>query len=538
MFETTTAPTPTPPAASGGGGGAHTSSGWLDDTALDDALAGAIESHERTRRPQLERYWRYYRNAELGARPGAHPNAGSPDLTGQGTRPRLAQEQGLPDRITGGSAERAARREVVVENDIAWRVHAQVDFMFGKPVAIRATGADLDDAERRRIERVLDMVWEASGGVALLQDVALLGHVYGYVDLAVRADAPGLRALALSVGSATPDDAVLRAAAELVRIEPIEPTRGVPLLDPGDYRRLLAYAVTYERERATPPARAAAPARHGRLFGRVREAIGAEPARGRRERSRYTEVIGPHDRRVFEDGREVMREAHDWAAGRPPVVHVQNVSQPFRYEGLGEVEPLIPLQDELNTRLSDRASRVTMQSFKMYLARGIEGFDRVPVAPGTVWTTDNPDASVEAFGGDADSPSEESHLQQIREALDKVSGVPPLASGVVRARIGNLTSANALRITLMGLLSKTARKRVTYGAGMARVSALVLAALDATGVLPTAPEGRGVRLDWPDPLPVDLRERAADARTKLELGVPRERVLRELGFTSDDPGVQ
>ena len=59
-----------------------------------------------------------------------------------------------------------------------------------------------------------------------------------------------------------------------------------------------------------------------------------------------------------------------------------HVSQPFAYSGLSEVEPLIPLQDELNTRLSDRASRVTLQCFKMYLAKGIDGFDKFPVAHG------------------------------------------------------------------------------------------------------------------------------------------------------------
>ena len=43
-----------------------------------------------------------------------------------------------------------------------------------------------------------------------------------------------------------------------------------------------------------------------------------------------------------------------------------------RFEGLSDVEPLISLQDELNTRLCDRANRVTMQSFRMWLGKGID----------------------------------------------------------------------------------------------------------------------------------------------------------------------
>jgi hypothetical protein len=199
------------------------------------------------------------------------------------------------------------------------------------------------------------------------------------------------------------------------------------------------------------------------------------------------------------------------------------------------VEPLIPLQDELNTRLSDRAFRVTMQSFRMFLAKGIDGFG--PVGPGRVIVTDNPEASITAVGGDAASPSEDAHIREVREAMDKVSCVPPLASGVLRQRIGNLSSANALRITLMGLLAKTARKRVTYGRGIERVSGFILRALHESGVLKTDERDRGVRLEWPDPLPADLSEQVAAARAKADLGVPAERVLGELGYTASDEGV-
>ena len=57
--------------------------------------------------------------------------------------------------------------------------------------------------------------------------------------------------------------------------------------------------------------------------------------------------------------------------------------------GMGDVEPLIGLQDELNTRLSDRANRVTMTSFQMYLGKGIDDFVKRPIGPGQMWATDN-----------------------------------------------------------------------------------------------------------------------------------------------------
>jgi len=249
------------------------------------------------------------------------------------------------------------------------------------------------------------------------------------------------------------------------------------------------------------------------------------------------EVITRDGWRRFEGDTVVAQGRRAVLSGAVPVVHIQNMSQPFVYTGLGEVEALIPLQDELNTRLSDRANRVTLQSFKMYLARGIEGFDGAGVGPGTVWSTDNPEASITSFGGDASSPSEDRHIGEIREAMDKISGVPPLAGGVVKARLGNLSSANALRVTLMGLIAKTKRKRITYGRGIERASAMVLGALNDAGVLATRHDERGVRVRWGALGPIGETEVLEQARGEVELGADRASVVAGLGLDDPDPGV-
>ncbi|MCC5786455.1 MAG: phage portal protein [Phycisphaerales bacterium] len=476
----------------------------IDDATLDSI----IDEHERVTLPRLQRLWAYYRNApEPVGSLGSAPQSA--------TRRRYQQEQGLPARLTGRTGDPTLddrlgpRREVVIENDIAWRVQAMIDFMFAKPV--RVLSESPDKAKREQIERIMAEVWHASGGVSLMQDIALVGHVYGHVDLLLRLDEPAL----LAAG----DDPSKIARA--VRIELVQPSRGIPVVDEHDYRKLKAYILTLPRkEMGQKPA------------GALRRVLGLGGQGSGRERSIEILVPGVRTLRIGEAPARAERSA--LLPAELPVVHIQNIQQPFRYEGVSEVEPLIPLQDELNTRLSDRASRVTMQSFKMYIARGIEGFEKIPVGPGQVWATDNPEASVEAFGGDASSPSEEKHIEEIREALDKQSGVPPIAAGVVRAKIGNLSSANALRITLMGVLSKTARKRVTYGDGITRLGELLLKALDRAGTLRTEPADRRLSLLWPDPLPADPREQAAAAVARRDLGVPEDRVLAELGYPRPD----
>ncbi|MEO0474488.1 MAG: hypothetical protein AAF085_00770, partial [Planctomycetota bacterium] len=118
----------------------------------------------------------------------------------------------------------------------------------------------------------------------------------------------------------------------------------------------------------------------------------------------------------------------------------------------------------------------------------------------------------------------------IRDALDKTSGVSPVAAGVLRGKVGNLSSQNAVRLVLMGLLARVERKRVTYGSGLQRLCELVLHAADVYGVLPNSPDERRVRIDWPDPIPENQREQLELAQSKLDLGVPRQVVLNELGY--------
>jgi len=498
-----------------------------------EASSLAISEHRRRQLPEYEKLWAYYRNPlELvGASGGVSAIGGS---SGPGSWYRQGQEVGLPVRIKGRGhgpvgAGNGGRREVVVENDIGWRVQTMVDFMFGHPVRFESLASDAP--MRALAEGVIERVWEASGGIALMQDMALLGHVFGHVDLLLRVDESKLMG---PVGE----------AADAFTIEPIDPRRGVAMVSHEDYRELDGYAVHAEREIAVKGSERSGRAgnsasRAGRLFG-GRALRGGQGGRGgspETKRSAVSEVFTSGERRVYRDGVLASSERSGVLADAVPVVHIQNVSQPFEYGGIGEVEPLVSLQDELNTRLSDRANRVTLQSFRMYLAKGVESFDAANVGPGMVWSTNNPDASISAFGGDLYNPGEESHIGEIREALDKVSGVPPVAGGVVRAKIGNLSSANALRVTLMGLIAKTERKRVTYGRGMERVCGLILRALDESGVIRIPESERGVRSVWPAYAFESETDRLSAAAQKRELGVDETRVLGELGYDEADPGV-
>lgn len=520
-----------------------------------------VDTHTHETASRYSRLWDYFRNPLVPA------STATSSALNTNSRPYFqAQEAGLPARITGvtrfGSAQRPTdlqRKEVVIENDIAWRVHTMVDYLFGHGITIRslADNADLADL----IEKTLATVLEASGGISFLQELALFGSVYGFSDIALRAPTdvkaapasasalptwlPAAAAHSFAAArrsgnstesastsnqaqesvsegmkTATSSIACRRVieAAKLLRLEAIEAPRIIPVLSDTNYQDVRYWVQRFWKH----PTRLS---NNRRAWLRMPWSTqqSSEPAC-----IEAIEILGASWWQLYED-RKLVAEGPN-LLGRPPIVHIQNVALPGSYAGIGDVEPLLPIQDELNTRLSDRAQRVTYQSFKMYLGKGIDDFLERPVGPGQMWATQNLDASIEEFGSDTGSPSEDAHIEQCRQAMDKVSGVTPLAAGLIGGNVGHLSSATALKVVLSGLLAKTARKRLTYSAGVKQIADLVLHWLALTGKLPTRPEDRRIEIHWPNTLPIDESEQLRSAQAKLQLGVPPERVLAELGY--------
>lgn len=466
----------------------------FDDQQLDKGfLDWLVEQQWADQQEHFGRLWDYYHNPSVL------------NMSGEVHEPLWvqAQETGLPARLTGrryGSSSQAGygqkigdiqRKEIVIENDIGWRVQAMSDFLFGGGVNFvsRAAGAG---SRGQNIERVIKGLFESSGGAAFFEQMATLGGVYGFVDCLLRLDESLLQWLSQNPPGSVRESISSDRLAELamsgrsgLSLELIDAPRALPILEPSDYRQLRYYVQHYRQ----PTNQLASDGAWGQPQRRV---------------CAVTEIFGPTAYQRYEDGRLVSQWRYD--LGFVPVVHIQNIALPFCYEGISEVQQLIGLQDELNTRLSERASRITMQAFQMYLAKGFERFADKTIGPGKVWFTNNPDASVETFGGDAACPSENAHIAEIREAMDKVSGVTPVVAGVLKNKIGNLTSATALKLTFMGMAAKNARKQKTYGQGLQNLADMALMILDKAGIFHTEPHERLVEVVFANPLETFLKE--------------------------------
>jgi hypothetical protein len=151
----------------------------FEDTSLNAGfIQWLIEQQWPHSSRHFNRLWDYYAN------PATETLLTDPDGVADTSRGYVqAQEVGLPVRITGkvftSTLDAAAgksvpdiqRKEVVIENDIAWRINAMVDFLFGKPITIQSTAADAD--RRRTIQAILQAVFDANGGAVFFQDLAV-----------------------------------------------------------------------------------------------------------------------------------------------------------------------------------------------------------------------------------------------------------------------------------------------------------------------------------------------------------------------------
>jgi len=117
---------------------------FQDEQLEVDYIEWLVDEQSIDVRTHFEKLWEYYANPKMEI----HGTGACERKVNESGRCYVqAQEYGLPVRITGlihsgqvgvfgaKCARDVQRKEVVIENDIAWRINAAVDFLFGKPIS-------------------------------------------------------------------------------------------------------------------------------------------------------------------------------------------------------------------------------------------------------------------------------------------------------------------------------------------------------------------------------------------------------------------
>ncbi len=119
---------------------------FKDDKLGSDYIEWLVEENSVNIQTHFNKFWEYYVNRMYN---NYSVNISGKKVNESGRYYLQGQEHGLPARITGlihsadagilgGKAVKdVQRKEVVIENDIAWRINAAVDFLFGKPINLK-----------------------------------------------------------------------------------------------------------------------------------------------------------------------------------------------------------------------------------------------------------------------------------------------------------------------------------------------------------------------------------------------------------------
>lgn len=187
--------------------------------------------------------------------------------------------------------------------------------------------------------------------------------------------------------------------------------------------------------------------------------------------------------------REVTRGPNPY--GFIPFVHIPNVRPANEFWGVSDLRDVIPLNRELNERMSDMADVIRFHSDPPVIFKGVREHGTLPVGPGTVW--DLPEgAEVELLEWRGQTPSVQEHVERVMRALHDVAETPKTAFG----DSGRILSGVALETELQPLIQKTLRKRIWWSAGLRRRNRYILRIAELMGLGTFAPYR--TRVVWPE----------------------------------------
>ena len=209
-------------------------------------------------------------------------------------------------------------------------------------------------------------------------------------------------------------------------------------------------------------------------------------------------------------GDQVVRDGPN-PYGFIPFVHVPNLQPPNSSWGVSDLTHLIPLNRELDERMSDQADMIRYHADPPVVFRGVEEHSDLPVGPGTVWDLPR-DADVALLEWRGNTPAVQDHIERVLRAIYDVSETPRTSFG----DSGRLLSGVALETELQPLVHRTLRKRVSWSAALRQCARMLLLLTERfePGRAPGAFAPYRSQVIWPQMLP---RDDDADARRNLGL---------------------
>lgn len=176
-----------------------------------------------------------------------------------------------------------------------------------------------------------------------------------------------------------------------------------------------------------------------------------------------TEII------VYEGGDEVDRMENPY--GFIPFVQIKNFPIAGRTRGQGDLDDIIPLNIELNTKKSDVSEIIDYHSAPITLVYGAK-IGNLEKGANKVWGGLPKDAKVENLNLQGDLVASVGYISDVKTSMCEIAGIPENSLGGASA-ISN-TSGVALQYINMPLIDRTKVKRGCSSDGLQKVNKMIL----------------------------------------------------------------
>jgi Phage portal protein, SPP1 Gp6-like/Domain of unknown function (DUF4055) len=207
-----------------------------------------------------------------------------------------------------------------------------------------------------------------------------------------------------------------------------------------------------------------------------------------------------------------------------PFVHVPNLPGPNEFWGRSDLVDVIPLNRELDERMSDQADVIRYHADPPVVFRGVESHDSLTVGPGTVWDLPR-DADVKLLEWQGQPVAVQEHINLVLRALYETAETPRTAFG----DSGRLLSGVALETELRPLIQRTLRKRIVWSAALRRRARLIWRIAEQVGLLaPGSTAGLRPRVIWPSMMPADDAQEVRNQVALVAAGLRSHRTAMDL----------
>ena len=207
--------------------------------------------------------------------------------------------------------------------------------------------------------------------------------------------------------------------------------------------------------------------------------------------------------------------------GLIPFVQIKNFPIAGRPYGVGDLDDIIPLNIELNTKRSDISEIIDYHSAPITLVYGAK-IGNLEKGANKVWGGLPKDSKVENLGMQGDLVASTQYTSEIKTSMCEIGGVPETVLGGASA-ISN-TSGVALQYMNLPLIERTKIKRQCTSAGLKLVNKMILHISLIEGLIELPPNiSKKDFLDneviLPDTLPKDELIELQKIETEMKLGL-------------------